>query len=123
VTVEKTDRSVSCPKCAFHNEARAQSCERCGAHLVKYCPRCGTELELRMRFCDMCGANHADLSSPDGRCQWCGMQSAPDFDACEGCDARLITSCPRCGIRMKAGLNYCASCGLNFEELIQDDEE
>ena len=112
--------STTCPQCAFVNEADARSCERCGQALVKYCPRCGAKLEMRMRFCDRCGANHAGLSSPDGRCHWCGSQSSADSELCEKCGARLVRVCPQCQSRMKAGLNYCAGCGLDYQQLIQD---
>ena len=108
------------PQCAFVNEADARSGERCGEPLAKYCPRCGARLEVRMRFCDRCGANYAGLSSPDGRCHWCGLQSSADSELCENCGARLITVCPQCQSRMKAGLNYCPTCGLDFQQLLQD---
>jgi predicted amidophosphoribosyltransferase len=94
-----------------------------GEPLAKYCPRCGASLEMPMRFCDRCGANYADLSSPDGRCHWCGLQSSVGSELCENCGARLVTVCPQCQSQMKAGLNYCASCGLDFEQLIQDQTD
>lgn len=91
--------------------------------LAKHCPRCGARLDLPMRFCDRCGANYAGLSSPDGRCQWCGFQSSADSEQCGKCGARLIAVCPECQSRMKAGLNYCAGCGLDFQQWIQEQEE
>jgi len=120
---EESDPSVQCPRCRLRNDPQARSCKSCGQPLAKYCPRCGTRLELRMRFCDQCGANHAGLSSPDGRCHWCDFQNSADSELCASCGARLITLCPRCGARMKSGLNYCAACGLDYEELIQDQED
>jgi len=76
-----------------------------------------------MRFCDQCGANHAELSSPDGGCHWCGHQNEADSELCERCGARLITICPECNSRMKAGLNYCCACGLDYQALITDQED
>jgi predicted amidophosphoribosyltransferase len=90
--------------------------------LAKYCPRCGAGLEMPMRFCDRCGANHAGLSSPDGRCHWCGFQSSAESELCEKCGARLITVCPQCQSQMRAGLNYCAWCGLDYQQLLQDQD-
>ena len=120
---EESDPSVRCPRCELCNDPQAQSCKSCGQPLAKYCPRCGTRLELRMRFCDQCGANHAGLSSPDGRCHWCDFQNSADAELCASCGARVITLCPRCSAKTKSGLNYCAACGLDCEELIQDQED
>jgi ribosomal protein L40E len=116
---------LECHRCGHRNEPQARECEQCGAPLAKHCPRCGARLELAMRFCDRCGANHAQLSLPDGRCHWCGFQSKADSEVCERCGARLITACPRCKSEMKAGLNYCCVCGLDYQGLIadQDDQE
>jgi hypothetical protein len=114
---------TECPQCGFHNEPQTGECAQCGALLTKYCPRCGAGLELRMRFCDRCGANHAQLSTPDGSCHWCGHQSQAESESCERCGARLITVCPECNSRMKAGLNYCCACGLDYQGLIADQED
>jgi predicted amidophosphoribosyltransferase len=120
---EKPAVPVSCPQCGRENDQDARTCANCGAPLAKHCPRCGARLGIRMRFCDRCGGNHAELSTPHGRCHWCGLQNSADSELCEGCGARLIAVCPVCGARMKAGLNYCAACGLDFEQLIQDQAE
>ena len=112
-----------CPQCRLRNDPQAQSCKSCSQPLAKYCPRCGARLDLRMRFCDQCGANHAGLSSPDGRCHWCDFQNSADAELCASCGARVITLCPRCSAKTKSGLNYCAACGLDYEELIQDQED
>jgi len=120
---ESAESAVPCPQCGFSNLTRAYACKQCGTPLAKYCPRCGARLELRMRFCDQCGANHEDVSSPDGRCHWCGLANSRDSELCTGCGARLITVCPRCGSKMKAGLNYCAACGMDYEQLIQDQTD
>ena len=120
---EEPDSSVQCPRCEFRNDPQAQSCKSCSQPLAKHCPRCGARLDLRMRFCDQCGANHAGLSSADGRCHWCDFQNSADSELCASCGARLITLCLRCGARMKSGLNYCTACGLDYEELIQDQED
>ena len=123
VVPEKPSLSITCPRCERENDREALSCEQCEAPLAKHCPRCGARLGMQMRFCDQCGANHADSSAPDGRCHWCGVQNDADSEVCDACGARLITTCPHCRARMKAGLNYCANCGLDFEELIQDQAD
>jgi hypothetical protein len=123
VSPEKPTVSITCPQCQRDNDEQARSCKHCGAALAKHCPRCGARLGIRMRFCDRCGANHADISAPGGRCHWCGAQNSSDSELCKACGARLITVCPLCRTRMKAGLNYCAACGLDFEELIQDQAD
>jgi len=97
--------------------------ENSSAPRTKYCARCGASLEIQMRFCDRCGANHAALCSPDGLCHWCGHQGVVESEACGRCGARLITICPRCGSTMKAGQNYCGFCGLNYEDLLQEEQE
>jgi len=112
-----------CPQCGFRNEPQASSCDECGAELAKHCPACGAKLELQMRFCDQCGANYEGLSSPDGRCQWCGVQSAKEARVCDKCGACLITTCPRCGAEMKAGLDFCRACGLDYASLLESDAE
>jgi hypothetical protein len=76
-----------------------------------------------MRFCDQCGASHESLSAPDGHCHWCGSLNSTDAELCASCGARLITTCPLCDATMKSGLNFCAACGLDFGELIQDQED
>jgi len=121
-TSERPGSSTALPQRASANEADAPSGERGGHPSAKYCPRCGARLEMPMRFCDRCGANHAGLSSPDGRCHWCGLQSSAESELCENCGARLITVCPQCQSRMKAGLNYCAWCGLDYQQLLQDQD-
>ena len=98
------------------------STEDSSAPRTKYCARCGAPLEIQMRFCDRCGANYAALCSPDGRCHWCGHQCVVESEVCERCGARLIVICPRCESTMKAGQNYCGSCGLNYEDLLQEEE-
>jgi hypothetical protein len=120
---EKPSVSMPCPQCERDNDPQAPSCEHCGAPLAKHCPRCGARLGIRMRFCDQCGANHADLSAPDGHCHWCGVQNSADSELCDACGARLVTVCPLCRARMKAGLNFCAACGLDYEQLIQDQTD
>jgi len=80
-------------------------------------------LELPMRFCDQCGANQEGLTSPDGRCQWCGSQNDKEADACDQCGASLIVACPTCEAKMKAGLNYCKACGLDYATLLETDED
>ncbi len=114
---------LSCPRCGCRNEPQATSCDECGAELAKHCPGCGAKLELQMRFCDQCGANIERLSSPDGLCQWCGSQNAIDAELCSKCGARLITTCPRCGAEMRAGLDFCRVCGLDYGTLLQDEGE
>ncbi len=120
---EKPKESVSCPQCGRENDQEAHTCAHCGAPLAKHCPRCGARLAIGMRFCDQCGANHAELSAPDGRCHWCGRQNSADSELCGACGARLITVCPHCRVRMKAGLNFCAACGLDYEQLLRDQDE
>jgi ribosomal protein L40E len=90
---------------------------------AKYCARCGARLEVHMRFCDQCGVNYEETCTPDGICHWCGQKSPAESEECVRCGARLISVCPQCGARMKAGLNYCGSCGLSYEELILPGEE
>jgi ribosomal protein L40E len=114
---------LPCPQCGFRNEPQATSCTECGAELAKYCPGCGAELGLQMRFCDQCGASYEGLSSPDGRCQWCGFQNEREATLCEKCGARLIIACPRCGAEMKAGLDFCRACGLDYGTLLEGEEE
>lgn len=114
---------VACPHCGFGNEPRASVCCECRTALAKYCPRCGAMLELAMRFCDQCGANQESLTSPEGRCQWCGSQNDKEADACDQCGASLIVACPRCEAKMKAGLNYCKACGLDYATLLETDED
>lgn len=123
VTSTQTDSRVPCPQCGFRNEPQASSCTECGTALAKYCPRCGTRLEVSMRFCDQCGANYEALSSPDGRCQWCGSQNEEDAMVCDNCGARLIATCPNCEATMKAGLNYCKACGLDYTTLLEPEED
>lgn len=114
---------LPCPRCGFRNQPQASSCGECEAKLAKYCPQCGARLDMRMRFCDQCGGSHDRLSSPDGRCQWCGYTSAEDAKDCDKCGARLITTCPTCEIDMKAGLNFCRACGLDYGTLLEGEEE
>jgi ribosomal protein L40E len=121
-SVDETTSYLECSRCGHRNQPQARECEKCGALLAKYCPRCGAKLDLTMRFCDQCGASHAGLSSPDGRCHWCGSQNTPDSEFCDRCGARLITVCPECESKMKAGLNYCGVCGLDFQGLIADQD-
>jgi primosomal protein N' len=123
VSAHETATYLECPRCGLRNDPQNRECKQCGASLAKYCPRCGARLELEMRFCDQCGANHAKLSSPDGRCHWCGHQNEADRELCERCGARLITVCPECTSKMKAGLNYCCACGLDYQGLIADQED
>ncbi len=122
-TPERPVSSTVCSPGASVNEAEVCSGERCGQPSAKFCPRCGAGLETRMRFCDRCGGNHASLSSPDGRCHWCGQQSGADSELCENCGARLITVCPQCRSRMKAGLDYCAGCGLDYQKLLEEQAD
>jgi DNA-directed RNA polymerase subunit RPC12/RpoP len=117
------DSLFPCPECAFSNHSDANSCAECGAPLAKYCARCGARLELRMRFCDQCGASYQGLSAPDGRCHWCGCQNQRDAELCQECGARLIMACPQCDSRMRAGLRFCRTCGLEYETLLEPEEE
>lgn len=119
----QADSLLSCPRCGFGNAPQASSCGECGAELAKHCPACGATLELRMRFCDQCGANYEDLSSPDGQCQWCGFQNMREAKLCEKCGARLIITCPTCEAEMKAGLDFCIACGLDYGTLLEGEEQ
>ncbi len=123
VAPPKPESLVPCPECGSSNDPNASSCAQCGAALAKYCARCGARLELRMRFCDQCGASYEGVSSPDGRCQWCGYQNQPDAELCQECGARLVMACPRCNTRMRAGLRFCRTCGLDYETLLEPEEE
>ncbi len=76
-----------------------------------------------MRFCDQCGVNYAGVSSPDGRCQWCGFQNAREARLCDKCGARLVTVCPNCEAEMKTGVNYCKACGLDYSTLLETEDE
>lgn len=117
------DSSITCHQCGFDNKLQASSCSRCGAALAKHCPQCGARLELEMRFCDQCGANYARVSSPDGHCEWCGFQNAQEARLCEKCGARLAIVCPNCEAEMKAGVNYCKACGLDYSTLLETEDE
>jgi predicted RNA-binding Zn-ribbon protein involved in translation (DUF1610 family) len=119
-TPQRPVSSTECPQGASLSKAEVCPGERCGQPSAKFCPRCGAKLEIRMRFCDRCGGNYVSLSSPDGRCHWCGHQSSADSELCGNCGARLITVCPQCRSQMKAGLNYCASCGLDYQKLFEE---
>ena len=113
---------VSCLQCGFRNQPQASSCAECGAELVKYCPQCGAKLDLRMRFCDQCGANYEQSSAPDGLCQWCRIENPKEATLCDKCGARLIITCPNCEAEMKAGLNFCKACGLDYGTLLESEE-
>lgn len=123
VAAGRADSLLLCPQCGFVNKPEAASCSECGAALAKHCPRCGAKLEMRMRFCDQCGASHEGLASPDGRCHWCGLQNQSDAKLCTKCGARLIMACPRCESEMKADLNFCRTCGLDYQTLLETEEE
>jgi ribosomal protein L40E len=113
---------VSCLQCGFRNQPQATSCAECGVELVKYCPQCGARLDLRMRFCDQCGANYEERSAPDGMCQWCVSENPKEASICNKCGASLITTCPNCEAEMKAGLNFCKACGLDYGTLLESEE-
>jgi len=114
---------LPCPRCGFRNEPGASSCSECGSELAKYCPGCGAKLELHMRFCDQCGTSYDGLSSPDGRCQWCGFQNPTEARLCDKCAARLIITCPSCGAEMKAGIDFCRACGMDYGTLLESEGE
>jgi predicted amidophosphoribosyltransferase len=113
---------LPCPQCGFHNQPQSSSCSECGAELTKYCPQCGARLDLQMHFCDQCGASYEGVSSPDGRCQWCGFENAKEARLCDKCGAHLITTCPSCEAEMKAGLDFCRACGLDYGTLLESEE-
>jgi hypothetical protein len=119
----RPDSLSPCPECGFSNQSDASSCAECGAALAKYCARCGARLDLHMRFCDQCGGSYEGLSLPDGRCHWCGRQNQSEADLCQECGARLVMVCPRCDSKMRAGLRFCRACGLDYETLLEPDEE
>lgn len=123
VASRSADSFLPCPHCGFRNKPEAASCSECGGALAKYCPRCGAKLERRMRFCDQCGASYEGLSSPDGRCHWCGFQNQSDAKLCAKCSARLIIACPRCNSQMRVGVNFCGTCGLDYQTLLETEEE
>ncbi len=112
-----------CPRCGFRNEPEASVCNECGGEFAKYCPGCGARLELQMRFCDQCGASYEGLSSPDGQCQWCGYENVEEARSCDKCGARLIIACPSCQAEMKAGLDFCRVCGLDYATLLEGEGE
>jgi ribosomal protein L40E len=117
------EETLMCPRCGFHNEPQASSCDECGAELVKYCARCGADLELRMHFCDQCGASYDGVSSPDGNCQWCGFQNKKEARHCDKCGASLVMTCPHCEAEMKAGVDFCRACGLDYGTLLEIEED
>jgi len=54
---------MRCTNCGFENQAAADSCQACGARLVRRCPQCGEEANPTAKFCSACGARLSDSTS------------------------------------------------------------